>query len=106
MNIWIEVLGFLFLSFVFAVWLIWNWGSKKWLYYKYNKLDSHNDRSRIGEEQRRANLKSGVGIASVEKYGELEERIPIQTTSLDVVGENSNSNGKTSNRLRNFFKRT
>lgn len=109
MKVWIEFLAVLFLFGIFICWLIYKKISDYFIAKKYNAND---DKSRLGEEQRRADkgvteTKPAISRADefVPQPTEVAERTIIQDGSVGKVGEDSNSNGKASNPARRFFSR-
>lgn len=98
MQIPIELLSFFLLLFMFIIWLIWkkitNWTISR-------KYDPNADKSRKGEEQRRANqvVARTIGTESsqiddVPKPSEPSERTIVSDGSFGKIREDSNSIGK------------
>jgi hypothetical protein len=107
MKIAIELLSILFLIFIFIAWLIWkkisDWRIRK----KYNPND---DKSRKGEEQRRANQNLARTVEpvaepadSVPEPSGLKGRTNIPTIEAESIDKDSNSIGKQS--ATGFFSR-
>lgn len=100
MKIPIEVLSVVFLIFIFFIWLIYFLLSNLWLKFRYN---TNNDKSRLGEEERRRNSLSHPATSGVTREGKFKEQGLLQPSSFNSTGKNSTSIGKTSNSIRNFF---
>jgi len=107
MQIPIELLSIIFLFFIFISWFIYKKITDWTLSKKYN---SNDDKSRKGEEQRRANqvVAESIGTKSIKiddvpKPSEPSERTIIQDGNIGEDGKDSNSIGKQS--ARGFFSR-
>lgn len=90
----VELLGFIILLFVLIGGIFIAWITKliaKWRY------KPENDKSKLGEEQRRANLAAATANSHIANQGHIATIIP---------GKNSNSSGKTAkSRFRALFQR-
>lgn len=114
MNIPVELLLILIVGLLFLFWAIWFRISNKILLKKY-KPD--NDKSRKGEEIRRAKLDRGKSrdekpVINLDGFAEFDPRELLQATAINELGEDikpngktSNSNGKVSSKFRNPFRK-
>ena len=101
MQIEIELIVIVTIILMLLVWSVW-FRFTRWLAKKRYK--PHNDKSKNGEEKRRANLERGERTTpdtseSLPRPPELTEQPILETTSPVP-------NGKNSKRLRGIFKRT
>ncbi len=110
-SIAIELLVIIVILGVLGIWFLWEKLSSLRARKKYNP---NNDRGKQGEEHRKELIKGGVAdpireltdtTLDIPRPPIVEEPRVLPTTTSSESGEVSGSDGKTSSRPRNFFKR-